>query len=113
MFIKPYEEAKMTLGLRALVRRLIPNHPSLDQMKRELLQAEAGEYGEKFIMKQLEKLTFTKNFQVLHNITFQHPYSLQLDVVVITQYEVIIIESKNIRGEVELKKSTTSNDSDS
>ncbi|MFK5710696.1 hypothetical protein [Lysinibacillus boronitolerans] len=70
MFIKPYEEAKMTLGLRALVRRLIPNHPSLDQMKRELLQAEAGEYGEKFIMKQLEKLTFTKNFQVLHNITF-------------------------------------------
>jgi len=103
MFIKPYEEAKMTLGLRALVRRFIPNHPSPDQMKRELLQAEAGEYGEKFIMKQLEKLTFTKNFQVLHNITFQHPYSLQLDVVVITQYEVIIIESKNIRGEVELK----------
>ncbi|UUV23320.1 hypothetical protein [Lysinibacillus sp. FN11] len=34
MFIKPYEEAKMTLGLRSLVRRLIPNHPSLDQMKR-------------------------------------------------------------------------------
>ncbi len=103
MFIKPYEEAKMTLGLRALVRRLTAKHPLYDQMARELLQAEAGEYGEKYIMKQLEKLSFTKNFQVLHNITIQHPFSLQLDVVVITQYEVIIIESKNIRGDVELK----------
>lgn len=103
MFIKPYEEAKMTLGLRALVRRLISKHPGHDQIARELLQAEAGEYGEKYIMKQLEKLAFTKNFLFLHNITIRHPFPIQLDIVVITQYEVIIIESKNIRGEVELK----------
>ena len=34
MFIKPYEEAKMTLGLRALIRRLTAKHPLYDQMAR-------------------------------------------------------------------------------
>lgn len=103
MLIKPYEEAKMTLGLRALARRLTSKHPLYEQMARELLQAEAGEHGEKYIMKQLEKLSFVRGFHVLHNISLQRPFPMQLDIVVITQYEVIIIESKNIKGEVELK----------
>ncbi|MEK8199163.1 hypothetical protein [Lysinibacillus sp. FSL M8-0134] len=80
MFIKPYEEAKMTLGLRALARRLTSKHPLYDQITRELLQAEAGEHGEKFIMKQLEKLSFVRGIHVLHNISLQRPFPMQLDI---------------------------------
>ena len=103
MIIKPYKEASLTLGLRALAKRLDRKHLLFDQISKELLQAEAGEYGEKFIMKQLEKLSFVMKIYVLHNITLRYPLSFQIDIVVITPYEVILVECKNIRGNVELK----------
>ncbi|WP_369436239.1 nuclease-related domain-containing protein [Lysinibacillus fusiformis] len=93
----------MTLGLRALARRLQPSHPLYEQITRELQQAEAGEYGERYIVRQLEKLSYSMDIHILHNIRLSRPLPIQLDVVVVTPYEVIIIESKNIRGDVQLK----------
>ena len=103
MIEKPFEESPMTQGLRALARRLIPSHPLHPKILRELQQAEAGDHGEQFIMQQLEKLSRSFDMKVLHNVAIQKPVPIQLDIVMITTSEVIIVESKNIRGHIQLK----------
>ena len=54
-------------------------------------------------MRQLEKLSHSLDLKVLRNVAIQKPVPMQLDVVIITPSEVIIIESKNIRGQIQLK----------
>lgn len=103
MIVKPFEESSMTQGLRALARRLMPSHPLYPKVLKELQQAEAGDNGEQFIMRQLEKLSHVFGMKVLHNVAIQKPVPMQLDVVIITPLEVIIVESKNIRGHIQLK----------
>lgn len=103
MIVKPFEESPMTQGQRALARRLIPSHPLYAKISRELQQSEAGDHGEQFIVRQLEKLSHWLDLKVLHNVAIQKPMPMQLDVVIITPSEVIIVESKNIRGHIQLK----------
>lgn len=103
MIEKPFEESPMTKGLHALARRLMPSHPLYPKISRELQQVEAGDHGEQFIMQQLEKLSRSLDMKVLHNVAIQKPVPIQLDIVIIMPSEVIIVESKNIRGQIQLK----------
>lgn len=103
MIIKPYEESLMTQGLRTLAKRLMPTYPLYAKIVRELQQAEAGDHGEQYILQQLEKLAYSLDMKVLHNVSIQKPVPMQLDIVIIMPSEVIILESKNIRGHVQLK----------
>ena len=103
MVLKPFKESLMTLGLRALVKRLPSTHPAYAKTLLDLQQAEAGDNGESFIMRQLEKLSDSLDVILLHNITIKKPVPMQLDIVIVTPYEVFIVESKNIRGHVQLK----------
>ena len=73
MIVKPFEESLMTQGLRALARRLMPSHPLYSKILKELQQAEAGEHGEQFIMRQLEKLSHSLDLKVLRNVAIQKP----------------------------------------
>ncbi|MGE7092916.1 nuclease-related domain-containing protein [Lysinibacillus sp. NPDC048646] len=103
LILKPFEETKMVYGLRALVQRLEKNHSHYNKIIQDLQQLEAGDLGEKRIMEQLQKMASSNEIYILHNITFTTPMPIQLDIVVITPYDVIIIESKNIRGRIDLK----------
>lgn len=103
MIIKPFEESAMLAGLRALVRRFDTRDVRYPKILLELQKAEAGDVGEQFLMKQLEKLAYSMNFKVLHNITISKPVSIQLDIVIITMYDILILECKNIRGNIHLK----------
>ncbi len=103
LILKPFEETKMVYGLRALVQRLEKNHSHYNKIIQDLQQLEAGDLGEKRIMEQLQKMAPSNEIYILHNITFTTPMPIQLDIVVITPYDVIIIESKNIRGRIDLK----------
>lgn len=104
MILKPFQETATLKGLRTLLQRLDSNHPLYSNLSQELQQVEAGDIGEQYILKQLTKLAHTLDIAILHNITFSVPIPIQLDIVVITPYDVVIIESKNIRGSVELKR---------
>lgn len=103
MILKPFEQAAMLPGLRAMIHRLDSSHPLHIKVSQELQQLEAGDFGEQCIINELQKLSQTLEIYVLHNITLFEPVPIQLDVVVITPYDVVVIESKNIRGRIELK----------
>ncbi|WP_285396024.1 nuclease-related domain-containing protein [Lysinibacillus sp. fls2-241-R2A-57] len=105
MILKPFEQATMIEGLRALVQRLDPSHPLSLKISKELQQLEAGDFGEQSIIRALQKLSQSLEISILHNITLFEPVPIQLDVVVITPNSVVVIESKNIRGNIELKRS--------
>lgn len=105
MLLKPFEQAAMIAGLRALVHRLDSSHPFHIKISQDLQQLEAGDFGEQSIIRELQKLSRGLEIYILHNITLFEPVPIQLDVVVITPYAVVIIESKNIRGNIELKRS--------
>lgn len=103
MIVKPFEESSIVAGLRVLARRLDTTHPQYAKISLELQQAEAGDFGEQFLMKQLEKLAYSMDIKVLHNITIHKPVPMQLDIVVITPYDILILECKNIKGAIHLK----------
>lgn len=103
MIVKQFEESPMSQGLRILARRLLPSHSLYAKILRELQQAEAGDHGEQFIIQQLDKLSRSFEMKVLHNVAIQKPVPMQLDIVIIMPSEVLIIESKNIRGHIQLK----------
>lgn len=103
MILKTFEEGIMVKGLRTLLQRLDIGHPLYTKFSQELQQQEAGDFGEQHIMKQLQKLANTLEIVILHNISLHVPIPIQLDIVVITPYDVVIIESKNIRGSIQLK----------
>ncbi|MFJ7950216.1 NERD domain-containing protein [Lysinibacillus sp. NPDC096418] len=103
MILKPFEESFMVKGLGALLQRLEMSHPLYTKLSHELQQQEAGDFGEHHIIKQLQKLSYTLDIVILHNVTIPEPIPIQLDIVVITPYDVVIIESKNIKGNIQLK----------
>ena len=103
MIVKPFEESLMTQGLRVLAKRLMPTSSLYERIVRELQQAEAGDHGEQYILQQLEKLSHSLDIKVLHNVSILKPVPMQLDIVILMPSEVIIVESKNIRGQVQLK----------
>ena len=103
MIVKPFEESLMTQGLQVLARRLMPTSSLYERIVRELQQAEAGDHGEQYILQQLERLSHSLDIKVLHNVSLQKPVPMQLDIVILMPSEVIIIESKNVRGQVQLK----------
>ncbi|MEG0450467.1 MAG: nuclease-related domain-containing protein, partial [Lysinibacillus sp.] len=90
MLMKPFESSLMATGLRALVHRLNANHQIHAKMLLELQQMEAGDNGEQYLVKQLQKLAYTMNIHILHNVNLQVPVPIQLDVVIVTPYDVII-----------------------
>lgn len=103
MILKPFDDAFMVKGLRTLLQRLDVSHPLYAKLSQELQQLEAGDFGEQHIIKQLQKLAYTLDIIILHNVTLPAPVPIQLDVVVITPQDIVIIESKNIRGSIQLK----------
>lgn len=103
MIIKPFEESLILSGLRTLVRRLDTRDIRYPKILLELQKVEAGDAGEQFLMKQLENLAYSMNFKVLHNITISKPVPIQLDIVIITTTDILILECKNIRGNIHLK----------
>ncbi|MEG0260461.1 MAG: NERD domain-containing protein [Lysinibacillus sp.] len=94
MVMKSFESSPVTIGLRALINRLDCEHPLYSKLVLELQQAEAGDYGEEYIVKQLQKMAWTMDIKIFHNVTIQKPFPIQLDVVVVTPVDVLIIESK-------------------
>lgn len=77
-----------------LSKRLHPEHEKFPQIIDEIKRAEAGEFGERYVI-ELFEMEFGKNLQLLHNIFIGKN---QIDLLVFTNRWCLLLEVKNIKG---------------
>lgn len=108
MIVKPFEPFLLTKGLQALVSRLQPTHLQYQKLQQELKNKEAGDFGEQYIMKQLQQITLLKDCHIFHNVMLPSVLPMQIDILIIAPKAIILLEIKNIRGTVQFKTKSTS-----
>ncbi|CAH0235044.1 hypothetical protein SRABI96_02775 [Peribacillus sp. Bi96] len=98
MIVKQRKVPLTILKLRALVRRLPPNHPKISSIMNDLNKREAGYKGEKSIDFPLSFLD-SKRYFIFHDLRLQEQSRFfQLDTLLISKKFALIIEVKNIAG---------------
>ena len=105
MIVKPFTPSSFALGLEALLARLHPSHPQFLKLEQELKRQQAGDFGEKYIMNELQ--TLPNDVQLLHNVILPTVLAIQIDILIITPNGIILLEVKNIKGTVHLKNNAT------
>lgn len=100
MIAKPFAPSPFTIGIQALINRLHPTNPLQEKLHREFRNQDAGDHGEKYIFEKLQKMRLSPDSRILHNITFNNFVQIQIDILVITNYYVLILEVKNIKGDI-------------
>ncbi|MEI4768891.1 nuclease-related domain-containing protein [Psychrobacillus sp. FJAT-51614] len=100
MIVKKYSTTPYTEALKVLIKRLNRNHPRYLDIKEEIRQKTAGDIGEEAVMRILEQVKLPYRFYVFHNISLFSESLIQMDVLIITPYYALILEVKNIRGEL-------------
>ncbi len=103
LIVKPFAPSPLTLGLQALVARLPSTHSQYLKLQKELKNKEAGDFGEQYIMNELQKLQQLSDCHIFHNVMLPAILPMQIDILIITPSGIIILEIKNIRGTVHFK----------
>lgn len=104
MIAKPFEPSPFKVGIQALIRRLPQVHPYLERLQRELKNQDAGDQGEQYIFDLLQRIKLPSDARILHNITLNSFTEIQMDIVLITNHYALILEVKNIKGEIHFTK---------
>ncbi|WP_409290624.1 nuclease-related domain-containing protein [Peribacillus sp. SCS-37] len=101
MIKKERDESIMIQKLKALNMRLAPGHPARPQVEEQLGKSLAGFRGEKSIDYFLTFLP-PEQFFILHDLRLPHTdsYYFQIDTLLLSPRLIVIIEMKNIIGEL-------------
>lgn len=103
MLVKPFAPSPLTIGLQALVTRLQPTHPQYKNFQQELKNKEAGDFGEQYVMKELQQIALLNDCYIFHNVILPSVLPMQIDILLIVPNAIILLEIKNIRGTVHFK----------
>lgn len=103
MLVKPFAPSSLTKGLQALVTRLQPTHPQYQSLQQELKNKEAGDFGEQYVMKELQQIALLNDCYIFHNVILPSVFHMQIDILLIVPNAIILLEIKNIRGTVHFK----------
>lgn len=89
------------------IRRLNENTSDRDFLERELFLAEAGIRGEKRLQKKFVEFYSSEPFEILWNTSLTlGNWPVQIDGLLLTQKVAVILESKNISGELHFENRT-------
>ena len=88
------------IGLERLYQRLPENHHMKIHIHSKMLAAKAGIKGEEIVERIFEKYQFPFNNRVLHDVSLSSNGLFQIDTLFISKSQVVIIECKNIVGEL-------------
>lgn len=102
MIAKPFAKTLHAEALTAFSKRLRKNHPKYARIHDDMIQKNAGDFGEEVVMRELEKLKLPHKFYIFHNISIYSEISFQMDILLISPYYALILEVKNISGEIEI-----------
>ncbi|WP_185907829.1 nuclease-related domain-containing protein [Psychrobacillus soli] len=100
MIIKKYSASLYVEALHALYKRMPKNDLKFSKIQEEYYQKVAGNIGEEAVMKVIEQLDLPYKFYAFHNILLYSETLFQMDILIITQYYALILEVKNIKGEI-------------
>ncbi|WP_431029098.1 nuclease-related domain-containing protein [Lysinibacillus sp. LZ02] len=87
-------------GLHTLLKRLSSNCNQYPHIQNELKNVESGDYGEQYVTELLQT-QFQHQVTVLSNIFIG---SSQIDCIVLTPYFCVVLEVKNIKGHIAIRK---------
>lgn len=83
----------------AMIPRLPPNFPGMEEMRTEQARRHKGYVGEQKVDYHIDILT--ADFTILHDVSLEiRNKTFQLDTIVITQHAIFIVESKNYSGTI-------------
>ena len=87
-------------GLQALFIRLPESHPLRETVEKKIRMKIAGIRGESKLVKVFENYTFLDEIYILHDVSFYSTGRAQIDCLVITPNFALILEVKNIAGDM-------------
>lgn len=91
-------------GLKALHERLNNGHPLKGFVHSKFMSVKAGIKGEEVVEGIFNKYTFPFNYKVLFNLNLSSDGKFQIDALFISQHYLLILESKNIIGELSFER---------
>lgn len=94
-------------ALELLLERLDKNHPQREFLERKLYMAIAGKRGENRLQKKFNEFPQEEEFHILWDINLKiGNWPVQIDGLLLTSRCAIIIESKNINGQLHFDEKT-------
>ncbi|WP_391205569.1 nuclease-related domain-containing protein [Psychrobacillus sp. L4] len=100
MLIKGRSTDYKYIGLQMLYNRLPKEHAMKSVINSKMLSTKAGIIGETVVEAIFEKYQFPFNYRVLHDVSLISNGKFQLDTLFISPYCAVILECKNIVGEL-------------
>lgn len=100
MILKKREKDFHLEGLKALVKRLPDCHPLIDTINKKIAMMTAGIRGESKLEAVFENYSFLDEVYILQDISFYSTGYAQIDCLVISPHFALILEVKNIAGEM-------------
>ncbi|TQR18398.1 nuclease-related domain-containing protein [Psychrobacillus vulpis] len=104
MIVKGYEKSSHLEAMETLLKRLPPNHPLYTKIATEIRITKAGDFGEEIVFRELEKMQLPFEYLVFHKVLLHGESAFELDILLITPFGAIILEVKNIIGELEFQE---------
>lgn len=92
------------IGLQMLGKRLNDSHPQKDIILAKAKAAKAGLQGERKISEVFAKYTSPFKYFFIENIGLDSNGKFQMDAIFLTPYFLVILESKNISGNLIFKQ---------
>lgn len=101
MIIKAYAKSIHLDAMGMLLKRLHKEHPLYLRISNQIGATRAGGIGEEIVFRELEKMQLPYKYYVFHKILLKAENAFELDILLITPFGAIILEVKNISGELE------------
>ncbi|MEK3976099.1 nuclease-related domain-containing protein [Psychrobacillus sp. FSL K6-1267] len=103
MIIKKYTESQQLKAMKLLLNRLPMKHPLYSKIGMEIQTTMAGDYGEEMVYRELERMHLPYNYYLFHKIMIRTEKLFEIDYILLTPFGAIVLEVKNIIGELEFQ----------
>lgn len=101
MIAKAYAKSIHMEAMEKLLKRIPIEHPLYTKVWNEIGATKAGDFGEELVFRELEKMNLPFKYYIFHKMLLFAENAFELDILLITPFGAIILEVKNITGELE------------
>ena len=104
MIAKTYVNSIHVEAMEKLLKRIPKEHRLYLKILNEIGTTKGGDFGEETVFKDLEKMKLPFKYYVFHKLLLHAENAFELDFLLITPYGAVILEVKNIIGELEFEE---------
>ncbi|MBM7097160.1 NERD domain-containing protein [Bacillus sp. H-16] len=105
MIVKSLKPPQTVRKLKALLNRLPLTHPKRFKIEVDHGSFYSGYLGEKSLLYFLRSFSYRKDLYIFHNVRLiQYGYTFEIDLLIISTKNIILIEIKNTQGKLSLRR---------